>query len=264
MSNKRPLIGVVINTYNAERHLEQVLESVAGFDDILVCDMESDDNTCEIARRRGARVITYPRGENNICEAARDYAIHSTECDWVLVVDADEIVTPQLHDYLYSRVRKNPDFAALLVPRINKFMGQDATGTPDYQLRFMRPSAAAWPPVIHAKPEINGKVEKIPARRRDLYLRHLDDPSVHDRLQKIDRYTDNEIPKRRARRFSALSMLFRPVWFFIRDYFVGGGWRDGRRGILKAYMTMVYQIALMAKVTESQTLKNDKPEAAEQ
>ena len=51
-------ISVVINTYNAERDLEQVLESVKLFDEVVVCDMESTDRTVEIARRRGCRIVT--------------------------------------------------------------------------------------------------------------------------------------------------------------------------------------------------------------
>ena len=95
-------ISAVINTYNAGEHLEKVLEALKSFDEIVVCDMESTDNTLDIARRFGCKIVTFPRNNSNICEPARDFAIHSASNPWVLVVDADEIVPPSLKEYLYS------------------------------------------------------------------------------------------------------------------------------------------------------------------
>ena len=60
--NEKNKISVVINTYNAEQHLEEVLESVKDFDEILICDMESTDHTLEIAQRYGCRIVKFPKG----------------------------------------------------------------------------------------------------------------------------------------------------------------------------------------------------------
>ena len=59
--NDENKISVVINTYNAERDLEQVLEAVKDFDEVLICDMESTDNTLDIARKHGCRIVTFPK-----------------------------------------------------------------------------------------------------------------------------------------------------------------------------------------------------------
>ena len=56
-------ISVVINTYNAEKHLARALDSVSGFDEVVICDMESTDATVEIAHSRGCRVVTFPKGD---------------------------------------------------------------------------------------------------------------------------------------------------------------------------------------------------------
>ncbi|MBQ5705156.1 MAG: glycosyltransferase, partial [Bacteroidaceae bacterium] len=53
-------ISVVINTYNASKHLTEVLETVKDFDEVLICDMESTDNTLEIAEKYGCRIVTFP------------------------------------------------------------------------------------------------------------------------------------------------------------------------------------------------------------
>lgn len=99
----QPKISVVIHTYNAEKHLDRVLDAVKEFDEVLVCDMESTDSTLDICRRHGARVITFPKGEHTIPEPARTFAIQSATHEWVLVVDADELVPATLRRYLYGR-----------------------------------------------------------------------------------------------------------------------------------------------------------------
>ena len=64
-------ISVVINTYNAEEHLREVLDAVKGFDEIVVCDMESTDSTTDIARRYGCKIVTFPKAGHKSAEPAR-------------------------------------------------------------------------------------------------------------------------------------------------------------------------------------------------
>ncbi|MBR6493797.1 MAG: glycosyltransferase, partial [Prevotella sp.] len=90
--SKANKISVIINTYNASQHLQAVVEAVKDFDEVLVCDMESTDDTIEIARQYGCRVVTFPKEGHTIVEPAREFAIHEAENEWVLVVDADEVV----------------------------------------------------------------------------------------------------------------------------------------------------------------------------
>lgn len=249
-----PAISAVVNTYNAALHLDAVLDSLANFDEIVVCDMESTDDTVAIARAHGARIVTFPRGDCNICEPARDFAIRSASHPWVLVVDADETVPAALRDYLYRHLATyGPDKApALMIPRLNRFMGRPATGSPDYQLRFVPRDRTHWPPVIHSHPVIDGPVDKIPAGRGDYtyHLGHLDDATLRQRLDKLNRYTDRDSERRDTRRYSTLALLARPCWFFVRSLLIGGGWRDGRRGIVRAYMDAIYQMMMLGKIEE--------------
>ena len=98
--NGEQKISVVINTYNAEQHLSKVLEAVKDFDEIVVCDMESTDNTVKIAKDFGCRIVIFPKANHTCCEPARQFAIQSASYQWVLVVDADEIVTPELRCWI--------------------------------------------------------------------------------------------------------------------------------------------------------------------
>lgn len=251
-------ISVVLNTYNAEEYLDAVLDSVAGFDEIVVCDMESTDSTVAIARKHGCRVITFERGENRICEPARDFAIHSAENEWVLVVDADEIVPDALRDYLYEYIERPDCSEGLLIPRSNLFLGKRYDDTTDYQLRFMRKDKAWWPPQIHSRPQIDGKIGQIPKNRKDLYLVHLDNSALVKRFNKLNCYTDYELSRRKSKKYGMAKFIFRPAWFFLRSYFIHGGCRDGLRGIIKAYYAMIYQIMLMSKVAEDKYYKDKK------
>ena len=74
--NEEQKISVVINTYNAEKHLRKVLDSLKDFDEVLICDMESTDSTLSIASDYACRTITFPKGVHSIVEPAREYAIH--------------------------------------------------------------------------------------------------------------------------------------------------------------------------------------------
>ena len=76
--NEKNKISVVINTYNAEQHLEQVLEAVKGFDEILICDMESTDHTLDIAQKYGCRIVTFERKQYNTCFKGLPLCHHPT------------------------------------------------------------------------------------------------------------------------------------------------------------------------------------------
>lgn len=248
-------ISVVLNTYNAEKHLRMVLESVKDFDEIVVCDMESTDSTRDIAAEYGAKIVIFPRGEHTICEPARDFAIHSASNEWVLVIDADELVTPELREYLYAHIHSGAT-DTIRIGRRNRFMGDFFTNTPDYQTRFFRQSTTTWPPVIHSLPVTTDRISKVPANRKDLFLVHLDDPWMSAKFAKMNRYTDQEVPRRiNSKRYGIIKLMVKPVWTFLRTLFIDGSIRDGRRGLLKAYNSVVYQIMLMSKVTEYQIRK---------
>ena len=244
-------ISVVINTYNAAQHLERVLEAVKDFDEILVCDMESTDTTLSIARRYGCRIVTFERKRYTIVEPAREYAIHEALHPWVLVVDADEIVTPQLRAYLYDAISRDDCPDGLAIPRKNYFMGRFMRSHyPDYILRFFRKDKTHWPPIIHCSPAVDGRVERIDSRRKDLAFEHLANDSVSDILRKHDTYSTNEVPRRRQKHWGVGAMLLRPLFRFVKSYIVKGGFLDGRAGLIQALLDAHYQFAVVAKLIE--------------
>jgi glycosyltransferase involved in cell wall biosynthesis len=244
-------ISVVINTYNAERHLVQVLEAVKGFDETVVCDMESTDRTCSIAQQYGCKIVTFPKANHKSAEPARTFAIQSATNEWVLVVDADEIVTPELRDYLYQCI-DDPDCPqGLYIPRRNKFFGQWVrTRSIDYQLRFFVREGTEWPPYVHTFPKVQGRVEKIPVKAKNVVLEHLEDETMAEYVTKTNLYTDNEVEKKTDRNFGVWALVWRPTWRFFKKYILDGAILEGRRGFIRAQLAAYYQFVLVAKIIE--------------
>ena len=245
-------ITAIVHTYNAREHLGRVLDILQGFDELLVVDMESTDDTCAIAREKGARVITFERGEHRIVEPARQFGIDHAGCPWVLEVDADELVTPELTAFLRELAGRPDAPDGLYIPRRNFFMEREMhSGYPDPVLRFFRRDKCLWPATIHAIPKIDGRVESIPARRKELAFIHLANESVHSRAEKHLRYSSYEAERKAARRrHPALDLLWRPGFIFLRKYLLKGGWRDGLPGLVLSVQGACNEALICCKLVE--------------
>lgn len=243
-------ISAVVNTYNAEQHLKKCLEALTDFDEIVVCDMESTDHTVEIARSFGCKVVSFPKANHTCCEPARNCAIQSASNHWVLVVDADEIVTPELRKVLYQLIQQTNVAAGYFIPRQNMFMNMFVRDFHyDYQLRFLVREGTNWPATIHSLPKVPGKVEKLKACK-DARLLHLMDETMHEYIHKMNLYTDNEVEKKSEKGYGVGALLWRPVWRFFKKYVMDGGYRMGTRGLIRAMMAAVYQFVLVSKIIE--------------
>ena len=245
-------ISVVINTYNASKYLARVLETAKSFDEIVVCDMESTDNTVEIAKTYGAKVVTFPKENHKSAEPARTFAIQSANSDWVLVVDADELIPQALHDYLYDFIENHGEIMGLYIPRKNFTMGVCLPSSyPDYQLRFFIKEGTVWPPYVHTFPKINGPIDYIPKKRKDLAFVHLDD-STHAVIVRLNNYTDNEVVKRAGTKVTLFKLVTSPMVRFIKQYFIKGGFRYGIAGYVQAARSAQYKFTVLCKLYEKQ------------
>ena len=250
--NDENKISVVINTYNAERDLERVLDAVKDFDEVLICHMESTDKTLDIAKKYGCRIVTFERKTYNIVEPAREFAIHEARFDWVLVVDADEIVTPELKEYLYRRIKEDDCPDGLYIPRKNYFMGRFMRcHYPDHILRFFRKDKTHWPPIIHCTPVVDGRVEKIPAKNKELAFEHLANDSVENIVNKTNQYTRNELERKQHKHYGTIAFLWRPFFRFFKAYILKGAILDGKPGFIKAMLEGYYQFIFLSKKYEN-------------
>lgn len=250
-------ISVVINTYNAEQHLRKVLDSVCKFEEIIICDMESTDATVSIAREYGCKVVTFEKKDYVSAEPARTFAIQSASSEWVFVVDADELVTTELHDYLYSRIEEVDCPAGIYIPRKNFFMGRFMHSTyPDYLLRFFKKEGTEWPPYVHTFPTVKGRTEYIPASKDILAFVHLADNTIYERVYKLNQYTENEVEKKRHKKYGTGALLYRSFFRFFKSYIMKRGFLDGKEGFIYACLEGFYQFVTVAKMMEQRTKKN--------
>lgn len=248
-------ISVVIQTLNSGNILRECLESVKSFDEIVVCDMYSEDNTLDIAKEYNCKIVMHDRC-NGIVEPARDFAIQSASNEWILIVDSDELVSTGLKDYLYSFIQLTENFSsALLIPRKNFFMNKYMhCDFPDYQLRFIKKEKYIhWPVTIHARPDIEGNVEKVPAKE-SLALIHLDKNRIGNILNKMARYSDREVEKRKKKKENFATLLFKPFFLFIKFYIFRRGFIDGKEGFIYCKLKSLSKSLIIARVIERKEL----------
>jgi glycosyltransferase involved in cell wall biosynthesis len=229
---------------------------VKAFDEIVICDMHSTDNTLSIAEAYNCKIIFHEKCTH--AEPARNFAIHSATHEWVLVVDSDEVVPEALRLYLYKRIQETDCPHALWIPHKNYFMGKFMHGDyPGYILRFFKKEGSYWPPYVHTHVKVDGKQEYIPARRKDLAFIHLVNNPMELKLRKINTYTDNEVEKRSSQKISYFKIVYAPAYRFIKAYFIKGGFRDGKAGLINAGMNAFYKFVTIAKIWESRIKPED-------
>ncbi|HEY7055157.1 MAG TPA: glycosyltransferase family 2 protein, partial [Vicinamibacterales bacterium] len=121
-----PKLTVTVITRNEASHIDQALSSVAWADEILVVDSASTDDTVAIARRHGARVETraWPG-----YSAQKNYAASAASNDWILSIDADERVTPELGGEIRELLAREPERRGYRVPRLTWYLGRWIRGT---------------------------------------------------------------------------------------------------------------------------------------
>ncbi len=252
-------ISIIINTYNASKHLREVVKSAQGFNETIICDMESTDDTVAIAKELGCKVVIFPKNNCTIVEPARNFAISQAKGPWVLVVDADEIIPPQLKEYLYQRIKQPNCPSGLYIPRKNYFMGTFMRCFyPDHLLRFFKKEGTVWPPIIHSIPLVQGDIERIPAKREELALIHLADDSVTEIIRKFNDYTDNEIERKKHKNYGVAALFHRPFVRFFKAYIIKGGIKDGKEGFIRAMLDGYYQFLMVSKIIEQRKKDNKK------
>lgn len=250
--NRLP-ITLSISTRNAAEVLAGCIESCQDWvSEIVVVDMESEDNTAELAKRYGARVIPVPNA--GWAEPGRQAGIDAATQPWILVLDADERAAPNMRDVLASAVA-DESLNGLWLPRRNETFGRwhPRSGIwPDPQLRLFRRSASSWPAVwTHAGPKVAGRVEHAPSRPDNAIL-HESFRTIHEWMIAANRYTDHEA-KRLAgmgKRSTLPRLVGLPSARFLELYVARRGFLSGRYGLTIALLSFCYWLLAELKLWE--------------
>ena len=230
MSDPLPQLAltVVVITRDAAAELAECLASSAFAAESLVVDSGSRDDTVEIARRRGARVIEQPwLGFGR----QKNYAVAQAAHDWILCLDADERVSVELAAEMRETLRA-PRHMAYAMPRRNRFLGRwlkHGEGYPDWNVRLFHRGHARWSDdAVHEHVLADGPVGRLAGD-----LLHASAESLEAYLAKQNRYTtlQAEALYARGERFSALRLVFSPLLRFLRFYVLRAGFLDGTAGL---------------------------------
>lgn len=246
---RRPRISATVLTFNNASTLEMCLESIGWVDEIVVVDSLSTDQSPQIASRYTGCVI---QREWPGFISQRNFAKEQTTGEWILWVDADEVVSPQLRREMEEAVAKAPsDLQGFLVPRCSFYLGRwirHGAWYPDLSVRLFRSQGNWWGgEEPHAAVQIKGRLERL---RHDLL--HYNYKSFGHQIRTIDRYAEMSAKElmRQGEPFSLSKMLLHPLGRFIKEYLIQQGFRDGMPGLIIVVSTMFYVFAKYAKLWE--------------
>jgi len=246
------IVGVLC-TFNEEHRIRDSLGSLISWcDEVVVVDQHSTDRTREIATDMGARVELH--ANVGLPEPARDWARNHVEADWIIFLDADEIVPATLAAYLRRVLTLDSPFDVLLVPRVNIELGRwlkSADSWPSRKARIARPQALDITTRIHRgmKPRKGMRVGRIPADKA-LGIWHFHHVDLHTMVANVNRYTTIELDQTAAKRIkppSVRELVAKPITWLWRNYLLERGFRDGRAGLVVAVTRAYYHFLLVAK-----------------
>jgi (heptosyl)LPS beta-1,4-glucosyltransferase len=241
--SERPPLSAVIITLNAERHLARVLASLDFCHELLVLDSGSTDRTLELARAGGARVLSQRFLGFG---AQKQRAVELARHDWVLVVDADEVLTAEARLAILALPRQDPRQAWRL--RRRTFIGERevrwGVWSPDWSLRlFNRTTARFNDQPVHESVVAGGPVADLPGAL--LHYSYRDYADVFVRMGGYARLKAAEY-RRRGRRAGAATLALRAIWGFLRSYVLKLGVLDGVAGVVVALSLSIDMVVALA------------------
>jgi len=267
---RRIALSVIVLTKNEERNLGKCLASTRPFDEVFVVDSESTDATRAIAEEHRARFVSFEW--NGKYPKKKQWALEhvSFTHDWVLYLDADEEVTPDLAEEIRRLLADRPRHAGYFVGLDYRFLGRTLRhGERVHKLvlfdrtrglfeeRDDLDAENMWEVEGHYQPRIDGSVGTLQSP-----LVHDDHDSLYHYFERHNRYSEWEAVMRRnangSRKTHAASrkktifnaLPFKPLAFFVHSYLVRGGFLDGRAGYHYALAKAFYYWQIRVKELE--------------
>ena len=228
-------ISVIIITKNEEHTISDCLASVSWADQIVVVDSGSTDKTVEICESFGACI-----------EITKDWpgfgpqknrALNLANCDWILSIDADEIISKELQQEIQKAVKVTEKNQAFCIPRMSSFCGKFIKHSgwwPDYVLRLFpndKEQARFTDDIVHEKVIFNGAIKTLTNP-----IIHISYRDLEEVLIKMNRYsTDGAImASTKGKKSSLTKAINHSLWAFVRTYIFKLGFLDGKMGFILA------------------------------
>jgi glycosyltransferase involved in cell wall biosynthesis len=227
----REKLSAIVTSFNEEVNIRECLDSLGFADEVLLVDSFSTDRTLDIARQiPGVRVL---QREYFGSAAQKNWAMDQTSNPWILIVDADERVTPELAREIVDLLEVGPSAGYYSIRRRNLFLDRiirHSGWSTDKVVRLVRRGAARYPKRrVHADIRPEG-----PAPVLQHSLLHYTFRSLGQYLEKLHRYAEWGAADayRKGKKPGAVQLFLRPVWRFVRMYVFQAGFLDGRHGLV--------------------------------
>jgi glycosyltransferase involved in cell wall biosynthesis len=232
----REKLTVIIPVYNEARHIAAVLESVAFADEIIVVDSFSTDDTLALAKAYHPRIL---QRKFDYHAAQKNWSIPQASHEWILLVDADERVTPELKNEILEQLENPPDasVAGFWIGRINHFMGERihySGWRNDKVIRLFRKSMCRYEDkFVHEEITTAGKVLFLKQK-----LLHYTYASMDAFIQKLNVYATLQARDydKKTGKLTPYHFVIKPFWGFVKHYVVQSGFRDGIPGLVIGYI----------------------------
>ena len=241
-----PKISAIVISYNEEKNIRRCLESLSWVDEIVVVDSYSEDNTKKIAGEFTDKIFDVKwEGFGKKKEFARTKA----SFEWVLCVDADEVVTPELKDEIKKAIQDQFSYDGFYIPRQSNFLGKwikHSGWYPDYVLRLFKKDKAKFDEsLVHEKLEISGKIGYLKN-----HLLHYTDPDLNHYLSKLNQYTSLSAKElfKKGKKANVFDLLFRPLATFFKMFILRAGFLDGVYGLILAMFSSFHVLTKYAKL----------------
>jgi len=244
-------LSVVIAAHNEAQEISDCLKSVQSLaDEIILIDNESSDDTAKLARELGT-LVYHHKNDSSHLNLSKNFGFSKAKGDWILSLDADERVSPELA----KEIRKVTNhYPAYQMPRQNIIFGQwiqHGLWYPDYQIRLFQKNKAKFPGIHnHEKLEVNGHIGQFSG-----HLIHYNYRTISQYIRKInDVYSDNEVVNfiklgKSIHWYDALRMPFSD---FLTNFFAREGYKDGLHGLVLSLLQAFYTFVVFAKIWEKQ------------
>lgn len=241
-------VTVTVITLNASQHIRQCLESVRWADEIVIVDSGSTDGTLTIVREFTDRIVQHDWAGYG---PQKQFAVSQAKHDWILSLDADESLSPELAENIRRVLKEGPSFYVYNLRRCNQFMGRwlrHGEGYPDVVLRLFERRHARWSDdLIHEKVIYDGHVGELAGD-----LLHKSENGIAAYLEKQNRYTTLQAERlyKQGVRAGIAQILFSPVVRFIKFYFIRRGFLDGLPGLVHILIGCFNSFIKYAKLME--------------
>jgi len=240
-------ISAIVLTKNEEDNIEKCLKRLTFCDEIIVIDDNSTDDTAVLAKNIGAKV--YSRSLNGDFASQRNFGLEKAKSEWVLFIDADEIVTPSLREEIKQMGNEQIyKYSGFYIKRQDFFLGK----TLKYGeagniklLRFARKGKARWKRKVHEYWDIDGKTKTL-----ENPLVHNSHPNLKQLINSLDSWSNLHALENKSEGKSSnlLKIITFPSAHFVKNYFFKKGFLDGVHGFTFAIFISFHSFLSWSKL----------------